>query len=147
MIIIILLLSCRISLCTAIVVSPRPIVEEAVTKLLSTTSTNSYFGTGQDYEAFAKIILAFSMERYIKILILINFVATPTGFQYRVKLWLRYTTGPYFVAFPELKESIARNIPIYTKARSCTVLPNFVGSVFRSKLIIVSTFWHSCRPY
>lgn len=38
--------------------------------------------------------------------------------------------GPYFVAFPNLRESIARNIPIYTKARACTVLPNFVGAKF-----------------
>ncbi|KIM31921.1 hypothetical protein M408DRAFT_63845 [Serendipita vermifera MAFF 305830] len=38
--------------------------------------------------------------------------------------------GPYFVAFANLRESIARNIPIYTQARACTVLPNFVGAKF-----------------
>ncbi|PVG02881.1 putative mitochondrial ribosomal protein S19 [Serendipita vermifera] len=38
--------------------------------------------------------------------------------------------GPHFVVFPNLQESIARNIPIYTMARSCTVLPNFIGAKF-----------------
>lgn len=51
-------------------------------------------------------------------------------------LWLkhpssrrRFTTGPYFVPFANLQDSAARNIPIYTDARSCTILPNFVGCV------------------
>lgn len=35
--------------------------------------------------------------------------------------------GPYFVAFPNLKEALTSNIPIKTDARSCTILPNFVG--------------------
>ena len=36
-------------------------------------------------------------------------------------------TGPYFVAFPNLREALANNVPIKTDARSCTILPNFVG--------------------
>ena len=35
--------------------------------------------------------------------------------------------GPFFVAFPNLREAFENNIPIQTKARSCTILPNFVG--------------------
>ena len=35
--------------------------------------------------------------------------------------------GPYFVAFPNLNEARANNIPIQTRARSCTILPTFVG--------------------
>ena len=39
-------------------------------------------------------------------------------------------TGPYFVAFPNLREAVSNNTPIRTMARSCTILPNFVGCVF-----------------
>jgi hypothetical protein len=35
--------------------------------------------------------------------------------------------GPFFVAFPNLKEALVNNLPIQTQARSCTILPNFVG--------------------
>ena len=35
--------------------------------------------------------------------------------------------GPFFVAFPNLREALQNNIPIKTQARSCTILPNFVG--------------------
>ncbi|TCD59879.1 mitochondrial ribosomal small subunit component [Steccherinum ochraceum] len=38
--------------------------------------------------------------------------------------------GPFFVAFPNLREALENNIPIRTKARSCTILPNFVGIQF-----------------
>ncbi|KAI0070249.1 ribosomal protein S19/S15 [Panus rudis PR-1116 ss-1] len=38
--------------------------------------------------------------------------------------------GPYFVAFPNLREAMENNIPIQTQARSCTILPNFVGIRF-----------------
>jgi len=38
--------------------------------------------------------------------------------------------GPFFVAFPQLSEAREKNIPIITQARSCTVLPNFVGLRF-----------------
>jgi len=40
-------------------------------------------------------------------------------------------TGPYFVAFPNLREALQNNTPIKTQARSCTILPNFVGCVDR----------------
>lgn len=35
--------------------------------------------------------------------------------------------GPFFVHFPKLREAIELNMPIKTQARSCTILPNFVG--------------------
>ncbi|KAH7882675.1 hypothetical protein F5I97DRAFT_1907412 [Phlebopus sp. FC_14] len=38
--------------------------------------------------------------------------------------------GPYFVAFPNLKQALEDNVPIRTQARSCTILPNFVGIRF-----------------
>lgn len=37
--------------------------------------------------------------------------------------------GPYFVAFPNLEEALRNNVSIKTQARSCTILPNFVGCV------------------
>jgi hypothetical protein len=37
--------------------------------------------------------------------------------------------GPYFVAFPNLREALETNTTIRTQARSCTILPNFVGCV------------------
>lgn len=40
------------------------------------------------------------------------------------------TEGPYFTAFPQLAESLKSNTPIYTKARACTIVPNFVGLRF-----------------
>jgi len=43
-------------------------------------------------------------------------------------------TGPFFVAFPNLREALLNNTPIKTKARSCTILPNFVGYVCGSVL-------------
>lgn len=39
-------------------------------------------------------------------------------------------SGPYFVAFPNLQENLKNNTAVYTKARSCTILPNFVGIKF-----------------
>jgi ribosomal protein S19 len=42
--------------------------------------------------------------------------------------------GPFFVAFPNIREALANNTPIKTDARSCTILPNFVGYVFDSSL-------------
>ncbi|KJA26511.1 hypothetical protein HYPSUDRAFT_36222 [Hypholoma sublateritium FD-334 SS-4] len=38
--------------------------------------------------------------------------------------------GPYFIPFPNLRDSLANNEPIYTQARACTILPNFVGVKF-----------------
>ncbi|KAF8809860.1 mitochondrial ribosome small subunit component RPS19 [Phlegmacium glaucopus] len=38
--------------------------------------------------------------------------------------------GPYFVPFPNLREALANHTPIKTQARSCTILPNFVGIRF-----------------
>jgi len=38
--------------------------------------------------------------------------------------------GPFFVGFPNLRDCIERNIPIFTRARACTVLPSFVGARF-----------------
>ncbi|KIJ12408.1 hypothetical protein PAXINDRAFT_101227 [Paxillus involutus ATCC 200175] len=38
--------------------------------------------------------------------------------------------GPFFVAFPNLKQALEDNTPIRTNARSCTILPNFVGVRF-----------------
>ncbi|KAH9976647.1 hypothetical protein BGW80DRAFT_1167422 [Lactifluus volemus] len=38
--------------------------------------------------------------------------------------------GPFFVAFPNIREALANNTPIKTDARSCTILPNFVGVRF-----------------
>jgi ribosomal protein S19 len=44
------------------------------------------------------------------------------------------SAGPFFVAFPNIREALANNTPIKTDARSCTILPNFVGYVFDSSL-------------
>ena len=49
------------------------------------------------------------------------------------------TIGPFFVAFPNLREALVNNVAIRTKARACTILPNFVGCV--GPLI------HSCWLY
>ncbi|KAJ7718204.1 hypothetical protein DFH07DRAFT_860500 [Mycena maculata] len=38
--------------------------------------------------------------------------------------------GPYFVAFPELREALEHRVPIKTQARACTILPTFVGIRF-----------------
>ncbi|KAF7310418.1 Mitochondrial 37S ribosomal protein [Mycena chlorophos] len=38
--------------------------------------------------------------------------------------------GPYFVAFPNLREALESHVPIQTKARACTILPTFVGIKF-----------------
>lgn len=37
--------------------------------------------------------------------------------------------GPFFVAFPNLRKALEENIAIKTQARSCTILPNFIGCV------------------
>lgn len=39
------------------------------------------------------------------------------------------TPGPFFVPFPNLQQALKNNTPIRTNARSCTILPNFVGCV------------------
>ncbi|EIM84287.1 mitochondrial 30S ribosomal protein S19 [Stereum hirsutum FP-91666 SS1] len=39
--------------------------------------------------------------------------------------------GPFFVAFPNLREAIQNNVPIKTQARDCTILPNFIGMRFQ----------------
>ncbi|WFD04082.1 mitochondrial ribosomal small subunit component [Malassezia obtusa] len=38
--------------------------------------------------------------------------------------------GPFFVPFPNLQQALKNNTPIRTNARSCTILPNFVGLKF-----------------
>ncbi|OLY85229.1 putative ribosomal protein S19, mitochondrial [Smittium mucronatum] len=38
--------------------------------------------------------------------------------------------GPFFVTFPNLAENIKQNVPIKTKVRSCTIMPNMVGAKF-----------------
>ena len=38
--------------------------------------------------------------------------------------------GPFFVPFPNLQQALKNNAPIRTNARSCTILPNFVGLKF-----------------
>ncbi|KAJ7151613.1 hypothetical protein C8R46DRAFT_1357837 [Mycena filopes] len=38
--------------------------------------------------------------------------------------------GPYFVAFPNLREALDNHVPIKTQARACTILPTFVGIRF-----------------
>ncbi|PWZ01484.1 ribosomal protein S19/S15 [Testicularia cyperi] len=38
--------------------------------------------------------------------------------------------GPFFVAFPNLADALKNNTAIRTNARSCTILPNFVGLKF-----------------
>ncbi|KAJ7611799.1 mitochondrial 37S ribosomal protein RSM19 [Roridomyces roridus] len=38
--------------------------------------------------------------------------------------------GPYFVAFPDLREALEHRVPIKTQARACTILPTFVGVRF-----------------
>ncbi|KZO96308.1 putative mitochondrial ribosomal protein S19 [Calocera viscosa TUFC12733] len=38
--------------------------------------------------------------------------------------------GPFFVAFPNLREALQNGTSIKTQARSCTILPNFVGIRF-----------------
>lgn len=40
---------------------------------------------------------------------------------------LRLCAGPFFVAFPNLRKALEENIAIKTQARSCTILPNFIG--------------------
>lgn len=42
-----------------------------------------------------------------------------------------HATGPFFVPFPNLQQALKNNTPIRTNARSCTILPNFVGYVAR----------------
>ena len=41
-----------------------------------------------------------------------------------------FLAGPYFTAFPSLARAIQDNVPIYTKARACTIIPNFIGVKF-----------------
>ncbi|KZT05251.1 mitochondrial 30S ribosomal protein S19 [Laetiporus sulphureus 93-53] len=38
--------------------------------------------------------------------------------------------GPFFVAFPNIREAMENNVAIKTQARACTILPNFVGLRF-----------------
>ncbi|KXN85256.1 37S ribosomal protein S19, mitochondrial [Leucoagaricus sp. SymC.cos] len=38
--------------------------------------------------------------------------------------------GPFFVAFPNLRDALINHVPIKTNARACTILPNFVGVKF-----------------
>ena len=38
-----------------------------------------------------------------------------------------FASGPYFVAFPNLRDALVNREQIKTQARSCTILPNFVG--------------------
>ncbi|KAI5481159.1 putative mitochondrial ribosomal protein S19 [Pseudohyphozyma bogoriensis] len=38
--------------------------------------------------------------------------------------------GPFFTSFPNIAQSLKNNTPIRTSARSCTILPNFIGMRF-----------------
>ncbi|KAF8591669.1 putative mitochondrial ribosomal protein S19 [Ramaria rubella] len=38
--------------------------------------------------------------------------------------------GPYFVNFPTLRQALRDNLTIKTQARSCMILPTFVGIRF-----------------
>jgi ribosomal protein S19 len=44
---------------------------------------------------------------------------------------LFFWQGPYFIPFVNLREALTNHTPIKTQARSCTILPNFVGYVYR----------------
>ena len=48
-----------------------------------------------------------------------------------------FLAGPYFVSFPNLREALANNMTIQTQARSCTILPNFVGYALNKYAIVV----------
>ncbi|WWC85726.1 uncharacterized protein L201_000592 [Kwoniella dendrophila CBS 6074] len=50
----------------------------------------------------------------------------PTSLVLRRSTW----KGPFFTAFPSLSTHLKNNQPIFTKSRSCTILPNFVGLKF-----------------
>ena len=50
-----------------------------------------------------------------------------------------FVPGPYFVAFPKLREALTNHVPIKTQARSCTILPNFVGFVVIFVLLCKTT--------
>jgi Ribosomal protein S19 len=50
-----------------------------------------------------------------------------------------FVQGPYFVAFPNLREALTNHVPIKTQARSCTILPNFVGCVYLHYLVLFSS--------
>ncbi|KAF8890793.1 mitochondrial ribosome small subunit component RPS19 [Gymnopilus junonius] len=38
--------------------------------------------------------------------------------------------GPYFIPFQNLRDALTNHEPVKTQARSCTILPNFVGVRF-----------------
>ncbi|KAF4611709.1 hypothetical protein D9613_004043 [Agrocybe pediades] len=46
------------------------------------------------------------------------------------KVRLESYLGPYFVPFQNLRDALANHTAIMTQARSCTILPNFVGVRF-----------------
>ncbi|OCF36072.1 30S small subunit ribosomal protein S19 [Kwoniella heveanensis CBS 569] len=50
----------------------------------------------------------------------------PTSLVLRRSTW----KGPFFTAFPSLSHHLKSNTPIFTKSRSCTIVPNFVGLKF-----------------
>jgi len=53
--------------------------------------------------------------------------------------------GPFFVSFPNLREAITNNTPIKTDARSCTILPHFVGYVFKPLVVSGKNILTLCR--
>ena len=53
--------------------------------------------------------------------------------------------GPFFVSFPNLREALTNNTPIKTDARSCTILPHFVGWVFISDIASREDILTLCR--
>ncbi|KAI9451272.1 hypothetical protein BJY52DRAFT_124119 [Lactarius psammicola] len=53
--------------------------------------------------------------------------------------------GPFFVSFPNVREAITNNIPIKTDARSCTILPHFVGYVLKSLVVSRKDTLTLCR--
>ena len=53
-------------------------------------------------------------------------------------------SGPFFVAFPNLKHALENNIAIKTQARACTILPNFIGCV---SLLLCLRMPYTLRKY
>ena len=60
-------------------------------------------------------------------------------------LYRLYFSGPFFVAFPNLREALINNTPIQTKNRSSTILPNYVGCVFAADYSHVELLTTACR--
>ena len=55
---------------------------------------------------------------------------------YNVHQFIGVYLGPFFVAFPNLRHALENNVAIKTQARSCTILPNFIGCAAHFLLFI-----------